>query len=62
VLEPSPLRRNLILRFMNEGWGGGGGVEEMMKDALSVSQEGYRDSCKEENVSVVYVNFPSVHG
>jgi hypothetical protein len=34
VLHPSPLKRNLVLRFTKEG------AQEMMKDALTVSQEG----------------------
>jgi hypothetical protein len=55
LLQPSPLKRNLIPRFMK-----GGVAQETMIDALTVYQEGYRDSLKEKNFLAVHATLPSM--
>jgi hypothetical protein len=55
VLHPSPLKKNLILRFTK----GGGGAQETMKDALIEEKWQYQDSRKEKNSSVSHVTSPS---
>jgi hypothetical protein len=43
MLQPFPLNRNLISRFVK-----GGGAQEMMKDALVVEIRGYQYSREED--------------
>jgi hypothetical protein len=52
-----PLKRNHVPRFTKEGE-----HKKMMEDAFTVYQEGYRNSCKEENFSIIHATFPSVCG
>jgi hypothetical protein len=54
VLQPSPIKRNLVLRFTK-----GGGARETIKDALIEEKRQYRDSRKEENFSVSDAASPS---
>jgi hypothetical protein len=51
-----PLKRNIVSGFMKEI------AQEMIKEALTVYQEGQRDSWKEEDFSVTHAIFPSVRG
>jgi hypothetical protein len=55
MLQPSPLKRNLVLRFTK-----GGKHKKVMKVALVMEEGGYQDSSKEENISVMNVTFPFV--
>jgi hypothetical protein len=54
MLEPSSLKRNLVLRFTK-----GGGAQETMKDALIVQKKN-QDRWKEENFSISHAAFPSM--
>jgi hypothetical protein len=56
VLHPSPLERNLALRFTR----GRREHMKMMKDTLTVEHRGFQDNWTEENFLVSHVTFPSM--